>query len=276
MQVLALEDKLRELMQTLGLRAARRGHRDAVLDPVDVLAVAEAGEVLGIIRRVVIGEKQAPAVKALDEHALAVHVREAERAVHLIAPLLACPALDRAEQRRRDLGIVHEVHLAEAHAVRAELVIGLVAEDRADAADDLPVAPGQPAACLAVVERGVLARRPVGEVIPVERGNIVRVIGIEPVGILHKLAQLVLGRDLGHDDRAVLFKLLHENVLLTTTMTSGNLAGDSIARIPPDFNLCVRGYSPNRHRSTRKSPRSGRSGGPFFLFLLTGARDTSC
>ena len=207
-------------MQALGLRTARRGHRDAVLDPVDILAVAEAGEVLEIIRRVVVGEKQAPAVKALDEHALTVHVREAERAVHLVAPFLARPALDHAEQRRRDLGIVHEVYLAEAHAVRAELVVGLVAEDCADAADDLPVAPGQPAARLAVIERGVLARRPVREIIAVERGNIVRVIGIEPVGILHKLAQLVLGRDLGHDDRAVLFKLLHENILLTKAMTS--------------------------------------------------------
>ena len=263
-QVLALEDKLREPVQALGLRAARRRHRDAVLDPVDILAVAKAGQVLGIIGRIVVCDEQAPAVEALDEHTLTVHVREAERAVHLIAPLLARPALDRAEQRRRDLGIVHEVHLAEAHAVRAELVIGLVTEDRTDAADDLPVAPGQPAARLAVVERRVLARRPVGEVIPVERGNVVRIIGIEPVGILHKLAQLVLGRDLSHDDRAVLFKLLHENVLLTTTMTSGNLAGDSIARLSPDFNLCVCGYSPNQRRSTRKIPRSGRSGGPFF------------
>ena len=267
-QVLALEDELRELVQALGLRAARFGHGDAVLDPVNILAVAESGEVLEIIRRVVVGEKQASAVKALDEHTLAVHVREAERAVHLVAALFARPALDRAEQRRRNLGIIHEVHLAEAHAVRAELVIGLVAEDRADAADDLSVAPGQPAARLAIIKRGVFARRPVREVIAVERGNVVRIIGIEPIGILHKLAQLVLGRDLGHDDRAVLFKLLHENMLLTATMTSGIWSGDSIARISPDFNLCVRGYSPNRYGSTQKIPRSDAPGDHFSCFCL--------
>ena len=176
--------------------------------------------------------------------------------------------LDRAEQRRRDLGIVHEVHLAEAHAVRAELVIGLVAEDRADAADDLSVAPGQPAARLAIIKRGVFARRPVREVIAVERGNVVWIIGIEPIGILHKLAQLVLGRDLGHDDRAVLFKLLHENMLLTATMTSEIWSGDSIARISPDFNLCVRGYSPNRYGSTQKIPRSDAPGDHFSCFCL--------
>lgn len=96
---------------------------------------------LGIVRRVVVREKQAAAVKAADEHTLAITVREAKRAVHLIAPFLARPALDRAEERRRDLGIIHEVHLTEAHAVRAELFVGLVAEDRADAADDLPIAP---------------------------------------------------------------------------------------------------------------------------------------
>ena len=169
---------------------------------------------LGIIRCVVVREKQAAAVEAVDQHAFAVTIREAERAVHLIAPLLARPALDRAEQRRRDLGIVHKVHLAEAHAVRAELFIGLVAEDRADAADDLPVAPRKPAACLAVVERGVLARRPVVKIVTVERGDVVRVIGIEPVWILHKLAQVVPGRDLGHDDRTVLFKPLHGSISL--------------------------------------------------------------
>ena len=175
---------------------------------------------LGIVRRVVVRKKQAAAVKAVDEHALAVTVREAERAVHLIAALLTRPALDRAEERRRNLGIVHEVHLAEAHAVRAELVIGLVAEDRADAADDLPIAPGKPAARLAIVKCGVLARGPVIEVVTVKRGDIVRVVGIESVGILHKLAQLVFGRDLGHDDRTALFKLLHENILLTKAITN--------------------------------------------------------
>ena len=213
-QVLALENVLRELVQTLGLRSARFGNGNAVLDPVDILAVAEAGQMLGIVRRVVVREKQAAAVKAVDEHALAVTVREAERAVHLIAPFLARPALDRAEERRRDLGIIHEVHLTEAHAVRAELFVGLVAEDRADTADDLPIAPGQPAARLTIVKCGVLARCPVIEVVTVKRGDIVRVVGIEPVGILHKLAQLVPGRDLGHNDRAVLFKPLHGSISL--------------------------------------------------------------
>ena len=213
-QVLALENVLRELVQTLGLHSARFGHGDTVLDPVDVLAVAEAGQMLGIVRRVVVREKQAAAVKAVDEHALAVTVREAERAVHLIAPLLTRPALDRAEERRRDLGIIHEGHRTEAHAVRAELFVGLVAEDRADTADDLPVAPRKPAARLAIVKCGVLARGPVIEVVTVKRGDIVRVVGIEPVGILHKLAQLVPGRDLSHDDRAVLFKPLHGSISL--------------------------------------------------------------
>lgn len=135
-----------------------------------------------------------------------------------------------------------------------------------------PSRQASPAARLAVIERGVLARRPVREIIAVERGNIVRVIGIEPVGILHKLAQLVLGRDLGHDDRAVLFKLLHENILLTKAMDQRDLwSGDSIARIAPDFNLFVCGYSPNHHRfDTKNPPGAGTLRGTVFLFLLTG------
>ena len=39
---------------------------------------------LGIVRRVVVRKKQAAAVKAVDEHTLAVTVREAERVYNIL------------------------------------------------------------------------------------------------------------------------------------------------------------------------------------------------
>ena len=114
---------------------------------------------------VIIGEEAAAAVEALHQHALPVKVGKAQRAVYLVAALFLGPALHRGEQGVGHLFVVDEVHLREAHAVGVPLLVGLVAENGADAAHHLPIAHGHPAAGLAVFKGGVFLFVPVAHVV---------------------------------------------------------------------------------------------------------------
>ena len=153
-----------------------------------------------IVGVVIIGEEAAAAVKALHQHALAVQVGKAQGAVHLVTALGFGPALHRGEQGVGHLFIVDEIHLGEAHAVGVPLLVGLVAEDGADAAHHLAVAHGQPAAGFAILEGGVLFFVPVAHIIVEGGGDELGDILIENIGKIHELAQLTLRGDFNDRD----------------------------------------------------------------------------
>ena len=126
---------------------------------------------LHIIGVVVICKEAAAAVKALHQHALPVHVREAQRTVYGGAAQLPGPVLHCFKQGGGDLYVVNEIHLGEAQAVGAPLFIGFMAEYGADAADDLRAAHGQPAAGIAVGKGGVFLPVPILHIIAVGGGD---------------------------------------------------------------------------------------------------------
>lgn len=151
---------------------------------------------------VIICDKQAPAVEALYEHALAVEIGKAERAVHLRAALFARPAFHGGEQRGGHVRVVDEINLRKAHPMRAEFFVGLVTENRADPSDDFPVPVGEKRLGLAVGKGGIFPRRPVGEVVAVKRGNEIGVAPVKLVGIVHEPAKLRFRHDLFNGDGA--------------------------------------------------------------------------
>ena len=112
---------------------------DAVLDPVGGFAVAKALQVLLVIGGIIIGNKHALAIKALNKHTLAVKVAKAEWSVHLVAPLFASPSLNGVKQSLGNALVVDKVHLRKAHAAIAPFFIGSVAENCTDAPHDLAV-----------------------------------------------------------------------------------------------------------------------------------------
>ena len=124
------------------------GGGNQVFHPIHILHIAQRLHVLHVIGVIVVCKEAAAAVEAFDEHAFPVHVREAKRAVHRVTAQRCGPILYRAEQSPGNLRIVDEIHLRKAQTVGAPLFVGLPAEDGADAADDLPIPIGQPAAGL--------------------------------------------------------------------------------------------------------------------------------
>ena len=188
-QTVALENEVGDLLPALyGGLVLRDG--DKLLDPVHVLHIAQGGHVVDVVGIVVVCEKAAAAVKALHQHTLAVHVGEAEGTVNGGAVQLLRPDLHRAEQGGGDLRVVNEIHLGKAQAVGTPLVVGLAGVDGTDAAHDLPVAHGQPAAGVAVFKGGVLAAVPIGEIVAIGGGDELRHVFIQFIWVVHEPAQL--------------------------------------------------------------------------------------
>lgn len=100
------------------------------------------------------------------------------------------PGLHRTEQGGGDLRVVNEIHLGKAQAVGTPLVVGLAGVDGTDAAHDLPVAHGQPAAGIAVFKGGVLAAVPIGEIVAIGGGDELRHVFIQLIWVVHEPAQL--------------------------------------------------------------------------------------
>ena len=126
---------------------------------------------LHIVGVIIICKEAAAAVKTLHKHALPIHVREAQRAVDGGAAQLTRPVLHHAEQGGRHLPVVDKVHLREAQTVGAPLLVGLAAENGADAPHDLLPPHGQPAASLAVGKGGILAFVPVLQIVAIGGGD---------------------------------------------------------------------------------------------------------
>ena len=164
MELLPLEHIIAELFPPLQHRLVGGGG-DQLLDPVHVLGIAQGLQMILVIGVVIVSKETASAVEALHQQALPVQVREAQGAVDLGAAQLPGPVLHRGKQRPGHLVVVDEVHLGKAQAVGVPLLVGLAAEDGADAAHDLSVPHGQPAPGLAIFEGGVLFLVPVLQVV---------------------------------------------------------------------------------------------------------------
>ena len=190
-QMVALEHEVRQLLPPPdGFLVG--GHGDELLDPVHVLHVAQRRHVVDVVGVIIVCKEAAAAVEALHQHALTVHVGEAQRPMHRGAAQLPRPVLHGGEQRSGYLGIVDKVHLGEPHPVGAPLFIGLAAADGADAPHDLPVPFRQPAPRVAVGERRIFLTVPVGQVIAIRGGHELRYAAVQLIGIIHEPAQLRL------------------------------------------------------------------------------------
>ncbi len=142
MELMGLKGPLGDVVDPLGNRPIL-GEVDAKFDPIRVLMVAQLFQMLVVIGRVVIGKKQAAPVIAFHQHTFPVQVGKAQRPMDLIAALFPGKVLYRLKQGGGDLRIVDEIHLGKAHTAGVPFFIGPVAEDGADAANDLPH-PGKP------------------------------------------------------------------------------------------------------------------------------------
>ena len=170
MQVAALGHKVRQPLPALDDLFVG-GHLDQILHPVHVLHIPQPGQVIDVIGVVIIGEEAAAAVEALHQHALPIQIGKAQRAMDLIAALFPGPALHRGKQGVGHLLVINKIHLREPHPVGVPFLIGLVAEDGADAAHHLAVAHGQPAAGLAVFKGRVFLFVPVAHIVVKSGGH---------------------------------------------------------------------------------------------------------
>ena len=114
MELMGLKGPLGDVVDPLGNRPIL-GEVDAKFDPIRVLMVAQALQMLVVIGRVVIGKKQAAPVIAFHQHTFPVQVGEAQRPMDLIAAFFPGKVLYRLEQGGGDLRIVDEIHLGKAH-----------------------------------------------------------------------------------------------------------------------------------------------------------------
>ena len=170
-QLLAFEHIIAELLPALDDLLVG-GRSDELLDPVHVLLIAQSRQMILIIGVIIIGKEAAAAVKTLHQHALPVHIREAQGTVNLGAAQLPGPVLHRVEQSLGHLVVVDKVHLGKPQAVGVPLFVGLAAQDRADAAHDLPIPHSQPAPGLAIFKGGVLFPVPVLQVVVIGAGDV--------------------------------------------------------------------------------------------------------
>ena len=95
--------------------------------------------------------------------------------------LLSAPGGDGLHQRIRDLRIVDKIHAGDADGAHAPNLVGLMADDAADAADDFAIPLGQEKAHFAVFEGRVLLWVQVCQLVGKQRGDILRGIPVELV-----------------------------------------------------------------------------------------------
>ena len=148
-----------------------------------------------VVGMVVVGDEHALLVKALHQHALAIEVGKAERAVNFVAAHFARPGFHGLKQRGRDLNIVYEVYLRKAHAPLVPLFIGTPAENRADTADDLTIAQRQIALCIAILKGRILFPIPIRHVLALKRRHELRHVPIELIRVRDEPSQIRLGLD---------------------------------------------------------------------------------
>ena len=202
MELMGLKGPLGDVVDPLRDRPIL-GDVDVKFDPVRILMVAQLFQVLVVIGRVVIGEKQAPPVIAFHQHAFPVQVGKAQRPMHLIAALFPGKVLYCLEQGGGDLRIVDEIHLGKAHTAGVPFFIGPVAEDGADAANDFPVPVSQEALGVAVGKGGIRLGVPIAQIVPIGGGDEIGIIFIQLVRKVYKAPAIGLAFHPFYGDHAL-------------------------------------------------------------------------
>ena len=132
------------------------GDHHLALHPTDFLLVAQLAHVFGIVGIVVDGVHGGELVIAVGEHALKVHVGEAEWPHDGVHATLAAPFFNGLQQGFRNLDVVDEVNPAKAHVALVPMRVGPVVDDGGHAAHNLSVAQGQEALHVAELQRRIL------------------------------------------------------------------------------------------------------------------------
>ena len=188
-----LQQPLGKLAQLLGAFAFGCGENKQIFHPIGILAVVKGNQMILVVGMIVIGDEHAALIKALYQHALAIQIAKTQGTMYLIAALGAGPIFHGGKERCGDLTVVNEIDLRKTHALGVPGFIGAMAEDRADAADDLAVSPGEKTLGLAVGESRVLFRIPVVQIVSVEGRDELRNVLIQDIGIIDKTAQVGRG-----------------------------------------------------------------------------------
>ena len=188
LQVVALHDHLRNLHELLG--HAFLGHEELILDVVVVLLVSRhLFHVLRVIIIVIEGGHRAELVESGGEHALGIHVGEAEGTDDLGHALAAAPVLDGPKQGATDVLIVDEVNPSEAHGRALPLLVVAAVDDAGDTAHEPPVLIGEKILGLAELEGSIFLLdiwRERLHLVAVQVGSIVGVAAIEVVVKLYE------------------------------------------------------------------------------------------
>ena len=177
------------------------GNGDDVLDPVGVLGEAHLVQIIVIIRMVVDQRHGAQLVVALDEHALGVEIRKAQRAHDRLHPELAAELVDLVHQGLGHLLVLDEVIPAEAHLLVVPLLVGLAVDDGGHAADQLAVLVGKIQLGIAELLRGALLLVQRIHLVEDEGRDIIRVVTIQFLREIDELLELGTGPDRTNLDR---------------------------------------------------------------------------
>ena len=121
----------------------------------------------------------------------------------LLAALFPGKVLYRLEQGGGDLRIVDEIHLGKAHTAGVPFFIGPVAEDGADAANDLPIPVSQEALGVAVGEGGIRLGVPIAQIVPIGGGDEIGIIFIQLVRKVYKAPAIGLAFHPFYGDHAL-------------------------------------------------------------------------
>ena len=198
MDVGALRDDVGQTRPALG-HLVRDGHD--VFDPVGVLAEAHLGQIVVIIRVIVDQRHGAQLVVALDEHALGVEIREAQRAHDRLHLELAAEFVDLVHQGLGDLLVLDEVVPAEADLLVVPLLVGLVVDDGGHAAGQLAILVGQIELRVAelLCSTFLLVQRV--HLVEHEGRDIIRVVTVQFLREIDELLELGTGPDRTNLDR---------------------------------------------------------------------------
>ncbi len=155
------------------------GNGDAEFYPVSVLAIAHFIHVLRIVWVIVDGSHGAHLVKALHEHTLVIHVREAHGAYHVGHSAVTCPLLGGIEERAAHFWVIDKVYEAEPGFLPSGFSVEHPVDYCGDAPYWLSVAVCHEGLSLAEVECRVLFGQQGVDIIEYQRRHKVRVSFVE-------------------------------------------------------------------------------------------------
>lgn len=157
---------------------------------------------LGVVGVVVALDEGGDLVEALDQHPLAVHIGEAQRAHQLVASIVIGPLRHRIHQRIDHLLVVLEVKEAEAGAILVPPLVAVMVDDPGDASNDAVASVSEVADIVAVLEVRIFPLRKGIHIAIDERRAVIGTPLVELHGVLDKVTQHALARH-AHDAQLV-------------------------------------------------------------------------